>query len=277
MSRENYTRPFLKWPGGKYRLVRRICDSLGPGKRLIEPFVGSGAVFLNSNYPRYLLADGNPDLIRLFAILKQEGEAFIRFCESFFIPDNNREEMYYSLRSMFNDTKDERLKSALFLYLNRHCYNGLCRYNSRGIFNSPFGRYKRPYFPFREMQAFSERSRVAVFTSAHYSETLDQARKGDVVYCDPPYIPLSSTASFTDYFAGGFSQQDQVNLAEQAGRLARKGIQVVISNHNTPFMRELYIDAGARMSRFKVQRNISCRAGERNKVGELLAVFGQGR
>lgn len=274
MSRENYSRPFLKWPGGKYRLVRRICNSLGSGNRLIEPFVGSGAVFLNSQYPDYLLADGNSHLIRLFQILKQEGEPFIRYCESFFTAENNNEDVYYDMRVLFNETLDERLQSALFVYLNRHCYNGLCRYNSRGIFNSPFGRYKHPYFPYKEMIAFYQRAVRAAFTLAHYSDTLDMARPGDVVYCDPPYMPLSNTARFTDYFAGGFTQQDQIDLAQQAGKLARRGIQVVISNHNTRFTRDLYIDAGARMSRFKVQRNISCRANARNKVGELLAVFG---
>ncbi|MCG8324284.1 MAG: Dam family site-specific DNA-(adenine-N6)-methyltransferase [Thiotrichales bacterium] len=274
MNAEHFSRPFLKWPGGKYRLVRRISDSLGPGQRLVEPFVGSGAVFLNSHYRKYLLADGNPHLIGLYRILQNEGEEFIRYCGRFFVPENNVETVYYKLRKQFNETGDERLQSALFVYLNRHCYNGLCRYNSKGIFNSPFGRYKRPYFPQREMHAFQQRSKTATFSATHYLETMAMARSGDVVYCDPPYIPLSPTSSFTDYFAGGFSEQDQVELARQAGRLAKKGVQVVISNHNTRFTRDLYIDAGATMSRFKVQRNISCRANARNKVGELLAVFG---
>lgn len=274
MNRERITRPFLKWPGGKYRLVERIYDSLGPGQRLVEPFVGSGAVFLNTHYPDYLLADCNPHLIRLYQLLQQEREPFIQFCESFFTPDNNTENVYYDMRILFNETQDERLRSALFVYLNRHCYNGLCRYNSKGLFNSPFGRYKLPYFPRREMNAFLQRAKNATFISSNYAETMAMAKQGDVVYCDPPYIPLSRTASFTDYFAGGFSHQDQIELAEQAGRLAKKGIQVVISNHNTRFTRDLYLDAGAQMSRFKVQRNISCRAGKRNKVGELLAVFG---
>lgn len=274
MIHDHFSRPFLKWPGGKYRLAQRICESLAPGKRLIEPFVGSGAVFLNSRYPKYLLADGNSHLIRLYQTLQAEGEKFIAFCEGFFTPENNNETVYYDMRTVFNETTDARLKSALFLYLNRHCYNGLCRYNSRGIFNSPFGRYKQPYFPRHEMQAFHRRATDAVFTSSQYTETLDRARRGDVVYCDPPYIPLSRTASFTDYFAGGFSEQDQIDLARQAARLAARGIHVVISNHNTPFTRELYVDAGATMRRFKVQRNISCRGGERIRVGELLAVFG---
>lgn len=274
MIHDHYSKPFLKWPGGKYRLAERICESLAPGKRLIEPFVGSGAVFLNSRYPEYLLADGNSDLIRLYQTLQAEGEKFVTFCEGFFTPENNNETVYYDMRAVFNETTDARLKSALFVYLNRHCYNGLCRYNSKGIFNTPFGRYKQPYFPRRELVSFHRRSATATFTSAHYLKTLERVRKGDVVYCDPPYIPLSRTASFTDYFAGGFSEQDQIELARQAGKLAARGIHVVISNHNTAFTRDLYNEAGATMHRFEVRRSISCRGGERTPVGELLAVFG---
>ena len=274
MTTDHFSKPFLKWPGGKYRLAEKICASLGPGKRLIEPFVGSGAVFLNSHYPKYLLADSNPHLIRLYRILQQEGEVFIDYCEELFTPDNNEESVYYDMRAQFNETGDERLQSALFVYLNRHCYNGLCRYNSKGRFNTPFGRYKRPYFPRRELTAFHRRSASATFAPAHYAETLDRVRKGDVVYCDPPYIPLSRTANFTDYFAGGFGEQDQVDLADHAARLARRGIQVVISNHNTAFICDLYMDAGAAMRRFQVQRSISCQGGNRTKVGEILAVFG---
>ena len=141
------SKPFLKWPGGKYRLVEKICTKLGPGKRLIEPFVGSGAVFLNAPYNKYLLADNNSDLINLYIILHQEGNGFIEYARGFFQPEFNTADAYYSFRTAFNDSNDIRLKAALFIYLNRHCYNGLCRYNRSGGFNSPFGRYKKPPFP----------------------------------------------------------------------------------------------------------------------------------
>ncbi len=266
-------KPFLKWPGSKFRLLDRIQNRLDPGKRLVEPFVGSGAVFLNSVYKKYLLADTNPDLINLYLYVQQEGESFTEYCQSFFTPKNNCETKYYSFRKQFNRTQDSRLKSALFIYLNRHCYNGLCRYNSKHQFNTPFGRYKKPYFPKKELGAFHIASKKATFIHADFVETMKKAKTGDVIYCDPPYVPLSKTAYFTDYFSGGFGWEEQIELAEWAGKLAKKGIPVIISNHNTDNTRALYKNAGATTERFLVRRTISCNTSKRDKVEELLAVF----
>lgn len=266
-------KPFLKWPGGKFRIINRIQNHLVEGRRLVEPFVGSGAVFLNTSYSRYLLADTNPDLINLYIYLQREGQPFIDDCHDFFHARNNNEKTYYELREKFNRTSDTREKSALFIYLNRHCYNGLCRYNSRHEFNTPFGRYKKPYFPEKEMQAFQRASARARFIHAGFSDTMKKARKGDVVYCDPPYAPVSKTAYFTDYFAGGFAWQEQIRLAEWAERLSKRGIPVIISNHDTDNTRTLYKDAGATTEGFKVSRTISCNIHSRKKIGEILAVF----
>ncbi len=268
------TKPFLKWPGGKYRLTNRINKKLAAGKRLVEPFVGSAAVFLNTDYQEYLLADTNEDLINLYRHLQSEGPIFIDYCKTFFTQKNNNEDKYYRFREEFNASTETRLKSALFLYLNRHCYNGLCRYNSKSKFNTPFGRYSRPYFPQNEMLNFFHKAKNAEFICAGFSDTLRRVTKHDVVYCDPPYIPLSKTANFTDYSTGGFKWDDQIALADWASRLSAKGIQVVISNHNTPTATELYLEAGATMENFKVRRTISCNTDKRNLVGELLAVFG---
>lgn len=266
-------KPFLKWPGGKYRQVDRICKQLGEGRRLVEPFVGSAAVFLNTTFDRYLLADCNADLINLYRQLQSEGEPFIRYCKRFFTPANNQKTAYYTNRRRFNKTRDKRQRSALFLYLNRHGYNGLCRYNASGEFNVPFGRYERPYFPEREMRYFHSKAQDAVFIHAGFVDTMQQVQAGDIVYCDPPYAPLSATAYFTDYARGGFSWEHQIELAEWAGRLSRKGNRVVISNHDIESITTLYKSGGADMDTFKVRRTISCRAGHRNRVGELLAVF----
>lgn len=266
-------RPFLKWPGGKYRLLPRIRKALHPGKRLIEPFVGSGAVFLNTDYDTYLLADANPDLIGLYRQLLEEGPSFIRYCRGFFNGKHNNGENYYAYRDEFNESRNARRKSALFLYLNRHGYNGLCRYNSKGGFNTPFGRYDRPYFPEKEMQAFVRRARCTTLLQARFDESMARAEPGDAVYCDPPYVPLSDTAHFTDYHTAGFSWEDQVRLANIACELAHNRVQVVISNHDTRQMRELYTGRKAEISGFKVRRNISSDGNNRNEVGELLAVF----
>lgn len=266
-------RPFLKWPGGKYRIRERIRSKLLPGKRLIEPFTGSGAIFLNTAYENYLLADSNPDLINLYQQLIAGGDGFIDYCRRLFCPENNDEHVYYSLRDEFNTSGDVLKKSALFLFLNRHCYNGLIRYNGSGEFNTPFGRYKKPYFPAREMRQFLEAAQRATFIHANYTKSMKMALKGDIVYCDPPYAPLSGTAYFTDYHTGGFKWNDQECLAEMARDLADRGIQVVVSNHDTRETRRLYKNAGARLIKFPVRRSISRDINNRREVGELLAVF----
>jgi DNA adenine methylase len=271
MSAQPLHRPFLKWAGNKYQIAQRIRAILPPGTRLIEPFVGSGAVFVNTEYPAYLLADANSDLIRLYQTLQREGETFIEHCRAYFTAANNTPETYYALRDRFNATDDPREKSALFLYLNRHCYNGLCRYNARGEFNVPFGRYKKPYFPEAEMRRFHERTSTATFRHANFVEVMESAVPGDVVYCDPPYVPLSATSNFTSYSAHPFGEVEQTLLTHMAEKLSRRGIPVVISNHDTELTRKLY--AKARIESFEVQRYISCDGANRNKAAELLAIF----
>ncbi len=245
-----------------------------PGKRLVEPFTGSGAIFTNAAFDRYLLADSNPDLISLFSLLTAEGESFIRYCRRFFRMENNAADVYYRLRDEFNASHNARRRAAIFLYLNRHCYNGLIRYNSKRLFNTPFGRYAKPYFPERELRHFQEKSARAEFLRADYQQCLDLVADGDVVYCDPPYDPLSATANFTAYHAGGFAWPDQERLAERAGAIAGRGIQVIISNHNTPAIRKLYKSLGARIETLRVRRSIGPDHASRGKVEEVIAIFG---
>jgi len=268
-------RPFLKWAGNKYRILDQIMALLPPGKRLVEPFAGSCALFLNTRYPAYLLCDTNADLINLYQILKQEGPGFIRYCRRYFNSKYNNADSYYGLRDRFNSTNHIRQKAALFVYLNRHGYNGLCRYNSKGGYNVPFGRYVRPYFPEKEMLAFHHKAQSAEFKVCSFEESLSLARKGDVIYCDPPYVPLSVSASFTSYSAGGFDLAQQMKLAELAEQHSRKKISVLISNHDTRFTRETYCNASMRKY-FKVQRFISCNGQKRKPAGEVLALFNNG-
>ena len=265
-------RPFLKWAGNKYRVLPHIRLRLPPGKRLVEPFAGSGAVFLNTDYDHYLLTDTNPDLILLYNTLKAEGAEFVRYCRRLFQPGNNTPERYYALRDAFNRARQSRHKAALFVYLNRHGYNGLCRYNKQGGFNVPFGRYVRPHFPEAEMLAFHQRAQRAEFRVQSFEETLRDTRKGDVVYCDPPYVPLSASASFTSYSRGGFDLEQQRHLAELAAETAARGIPVLISNHDTPFTRKAYA-AATELDSFPVHRSISCNGARREAARELLALF----
>ncbi|MBI2380746.1 MAG: Dam family site-specific DNA-(adenine-N6)-methyltransferase [Gammaproteobacteria bacterium] len=269
-----YTRPFLKWAGGKYRLVERIRSHLPAGSRLIEPFVGSGAVFLNLEFNDYLLADINPDLIGLYQLVQAEGEDFIARLRPYFDPARNTPEHYYATRERFNACTDPEERSALFVYLNRHGYNGLCRYNSEGGFNVPFGRYKKIYFPEKELQHFHRHSQRARFLCADFGEVMKQARKGSVIYCDPPYAPLSRTASFTAYASakhGQFGASEQERLAELAARAASKGVPVLLSNHDNEYTRRVYAEAS--LASFPVRRTISCDSSRRGHAAELLALY----
>jgi len=264
-------KPFLKWAGNKFRIIDQISEQLPEGKRLIEPFCGSAALFFNSQFKSYIIADTNADLINLFLHVQEEGDEFIDYCSGFFSSDKNDSEIYYDYRKQFNSTGDKRLKAALFLYLNKHGYNGLCRYNQSGGFNVPFGRYKKTYLPIMEMQFFFNKSKNAKFLHQDFTKTMEEAKKGDVIYCDPPYVPLSATNSSFQYEKNGFNQQAQIELAKQAEKLAHKGIPVLISNHYTDFTKEIYRKAD--LQTFYVQRNISCKVANREKAQEVLALF----
>ncbi len=265
-------RAFLKWAGGKYPLLDEIRRLLPGGDCLVEPFVGAGSVFLNTDYDTYILADINSDLINLYNTIKLHADTFVCDARNFFTKEFNKSDQFYLLRKKFNTSINVYRRSLLFLYLNRHCYNGLCRYNLRGEFNVPFGRYEKPYFPEEELYWFAEKSRNATFFCQHYSATMTSAIRGMVVYCDPPYVPLSATANFTAYHTNNFSIIDQQDLAGIAHELAIKNqIPVLISNNDTKLTRNWYRNASLYV--VKTRRTISCNVINRGKVNELLALY----
>lgn len=264
-------RPFLKWAGGKYNCLDKVLKALPQGSRLIEPFAGSGVVFMNAGFSAYILGESNQDLIHIFSTLKDQGDEFIDYCQQYFQPKFNNKETYYSLRSEFNTLEHGPHRAALFLYLNRHGYNGLCRYNSTGIYNVPFGLYAKPYFPRNEMQLFHTKSQQVDFVHGDFRKTMQLAQTGDVIYCDPPYVALTDKAQVLPYTAKQFKAEDQIALAELAQETAARGIPVIISNHDTQFTRDIY--QHARIESFPVARYISCQGINRQPVRELLAVF----
>ena len=271
-----YVKPPLKWAGGKFRLLPVILPALEvfpSSRRLVEPFAGSGAVFLNAPHSSCLVCDTNRDLIELYTAAARSKAAFIQRCKEYFTPQSNTAETFYRLREAFNGLAHGEERAAVFLYLNRHAYNGLVRYNAKGLFNTPFGRYKAPYFPQTELEALVRRTEEAdiAFAVSDFRDTFAALRKGDVVYCDPPYIPLSATANFTEYTSGPFGPEEQRALAKSAAKAARKGIPVLISNHDVPFSRELYRQAT--VTSFPVRRFISCDGANRATAQELLAVY----
>lgn len=268
-------RAFLKWAGGKYRLMSDIQTHLPKKACLVEPFVGAGSVFLNTDFERYLLADVNPDLIHLFNAVKADVEQYIAQAKLLFMhPKANSEAFYKARRAEFNRSKDSFRRSVIFLYLNRFGYNGLCRYNKKHGYNVPFGRYKTHYFPEKELRFFAEKAQRAEFICADFEQVFARVKQFSndcVIYCDPPYAPLNQETNFTQYAGGGFSLAQQERLAELAVEMKEQGVPVLISNHDTDFTRKIY--QSAQMQTIQVQRSIGQKADSRVKVGELFALF----
>ncbi len=228
-------------------------------------------MFLNTDYSSYLLNDINADLINLYQLLQTKPADFIADAQTLFVQSSNEKSSYLSLREEFNQSSDSYQRSLLFLYLNRHGYNGLCRYNSSGKFNVPFGSYKKPYFPEAELWFFAEKAQKAKFVCMDYHELMQQIDSPAVVYCDPPYVPLSRTASFTSYAKNSFDLDDQAELANLAEKCQSRGVSVVISNHDTTLTRKLY--EKATLTSIQVGRSISQKGASRGKVAELFALY----
>lgn len=269
-------RSALKWAGGKKKLVDDIKQllPLENKKRLIEPFVGGGSVFLNMDFDEYLLVDMNKDLINLFNILKNDSSKFIAESAHYFQSHFNLPEQYYDLRKEFNASADPFYRSLIFLYMNRHGYNGLCRYNNSGGYNVPFGRYKKPYFPRAELEFFAEKSQRAQFIQGDFEVAFNQMKAGDVIYCDPPYSPINRTSNFTAYAGNAFGDKEQIRLVKCAEEAKRQNIPTLISNHDVKFTREIYNGAD-KLSTLKVRRSISRKGHGRVKIGELMVLYQQ--
>ena len=268
---------FLKWAGNKSRVLPHLLPHIGSPRRYCEPFGGSLAVALNVEAESYTLNDVNKDLVSIYRnLLDYNDDTFIQYCEEIFTPENNGKEAYLGLRKIFNESTDCKERARLFIYLNRHCFNGLSRYNRKGEFNVPFGKYEKPSCPSGEMMDFRMffLTRKSVrFTSLSFEDTSLYADlgEGDVVYFDPPYVPLSDTSNFTSYSTDGFTEAQQIELAQLARSLQNRGVRVIISNHDVDFTRELY--EGATIYPIQVTRTIAAKNSSRKKASELIAVF----
>lgn len=256
----------LKWAGNKTAIMSELKKHLPDGPRLVEPFAGSCAVMMATDYPYYLVADINPDLINLYQVIKEDVNSFIHLVERIFSKFTTEDD-YYKCRQFFNTVPLEPIeKAAYFLFLNRHCYRGLCRYNQRGLFNVPYGNYKKPYLPVDEIRAFAEKAVRATFICASYDETLAMLQAGDVVYCDPPY-----DGTFSGYHTAGFSDDDQYDLASILVRRSSEGHPIIVSNSDTRLIRSFY--RKFTLHRISTKRSIGVAAGEGKKADELIAVL----
>lgn len=270
--------PFLKWAGGKRKLVPAIEQFMPPvekrkDKRLIEPFCGAMALSLAVEFDEYILNDINPDLINTYITLKEQKNDFIDLAESYFTEAYNNPDAYYELRALFNLTNNKPLKAALFIYLNRHCFNGLCRYNRNGGFNVPFGKYKSIGFPRKSMEDFLKKADRMQFFNEHFVKIFELVQNHDILYCDPPYLPIDgkTNSSFTDYSKDGFNLFDQQTLATLLTEKRNNYYMAIASNHDTVMARELYYSAV--IHPISVSRSISASGAKRKQQQEILAVF----
>lgn len=258
--------PFVKWVGGKRGLMPQL-ERLFPRRfeRYFEPFVGGGAVFFHLNPERAILSDENAELMHAYRVVRDEPQALIDALAAL-SPD---EDTYYRIRGTDPEALSPVERAARLLYLNRTCYNGLYRVNAKGGFNVPFGRHKNPTICNAEgLMAASRVLAGKTLARRPYMAVLEEAAPGDFVYFDPPYHPLNATSSFTQYTPGSFTARDQADLAEVFSELARRGVKVMLSNSDTPLIRELY--DGFIVSEVQAPRMVNRNAAKRGPVTELV-------
>lgn len=267
------SKPFLKWTGGKQRLLSQLLPLLPVGKnRLIEPFVGAGSVFLATDYECCIINDANPDLVAVWAALQNRPVEFMRRAASYFQEENRSQDAYRRLRARFNLEADAFERAGMLPYLNRFGFNGIYRVNSKGMFNTPYGKPKvLPNFPWDQMEAASRRLERCLILNGGFRAAIEMAEEGDVVYCDPPYVD-DSAPSFTQYTSARFGIDQQYELVLACEAAVERGATVLISNHDTATTRALY--AGWDIHEVSVRRSVSADAGARGIAGELVACLG---
>ena len=261
---------FLKWVGSKNRLIPQLLPHLPSGKRLIEPFVGAGNVFINTNYDSYVLCDKNRDLINVYEWLRDDLASLLNETKSLF---DSRPD-FYDVRARFNNFTPilSLQRAAEFVYLNRSCFNGLCRYNSSGKFNVPSGKYKSIYFPKSELIAFSNKliSVPVELVCADFSTVIRNARFGDVIYCDPPYVSDSNNDAFTGYTPSKFDAATTKQLYELLFSAVLRGATAIISNSNNPLIREIFNNF--EIYEIDARRSVAAN-GNRQPAREIIGVL----
>jgi DNA adenine methylase len=264
------TVPFLKWAGGKRQILPDILRRLPERcETYHEPFLGGGAVFFalaaRGAFRRAVLGDRNADLIDAYLGVRDDVERVITRLAR--MPHDRS--FYERLRALDPRKLSGAQRAARIIYLNRTCYNGLYRVNRAGQFNVPFGRYENPRILDREnLRAASRALRGAALGAGDFEAVLARARPGDVVYFDPPYVPLSATASFTAYDREAFGPDEQRRLARVLEALRRRGVYAVLSNSDVRVTRALY--RGFPLETVRVRRAINSRADRRGPISELL-------
>lgn len=270
-------KPFVKWAGGKNGLINSLISFIPKNfNSYFEPFVGGGALFfylknLNIlNSKKIYLNDKNAELINAYKQIKINPNKLLEELE--ILKNNHSKEYFYKIRNLDRDfdfySLSEVFRAARFIYLNKTCFNGLCRYNAKGNFNTPIGSYKNPKIYDKDL-IFSvhEVLKNVSITNKDFEVVSLKAKKGDFVYFDPPYYPINKTSSFVSY-TDNFSANEQIRLYKLFKMLDCEGIKVLQSNSNTDFIKELYKD-------FEIievisKRAINCKGDKRGKITELI-------
>lgn len=270
-----YPSPIVKWAGGKTQLLRELERHLPPAwNRYFEPFVGGGALFFRlspSLVPgQVFLNDFNEELINLYQVVREQVEQLIEH-----LAEHKRryakqpEAYYYHVRSLSVSSLSSVERAARLLFLNKTCYNGLYRVNRAGQFNVPFGRYKNPPILDPEgLRAASAALRKAELRHGDFEAAVAGADTHDLIYFDPPYHPVSTTANFTSYTSQSFGEEEQRRLARLFRRLDEKGCYLILSNSDTPLIHELY--AGYAIRIVQANRAINSNARRRKGATEVI-------
>lgn len=264
------TYPIVKWVGGKRQLMFELIKNMPKSyNRYFEPFIGGGALFFELQPEQAYISDMNEELINLYSVVRDNVYELIKdlskheVSKEYFLEIRNidRTEQYTELSDV------ER--ASRFIYLNRTCFNGMYRVNSQGQFNVPFGHYKNPrIIDENNLLNCSELLKKTEIKCADFSEILTKVKKGDLVYFDPPYVPLNETSSFTSYTKDGFDINMQFKLRDVCDELDNKGVKFMLSNSDTKLVNELY--ANYKIKKVFASRQINANADGRGKITEVL-------
>lgn len=273
-------KPFVKWVGGKRQLLSqfRSMNLCPPEKfnpktgRYFEPFVGGGAVFFDLLPKKAFLSDLNSELVITYNVIKNNIDELINSLKK------HKYDKVYFLKIRAENPRqlsDVEIASR-FIFLNRVCFNGMYRVNSKGQFNVPFGRYSNPIIcDEKNLRKVSKELQGVEIKNQDYKQILKKARKGDFAYFDPPYYPISKTASFTSYTKESFSEKDQIELRDTFLELHKRGCFLMLSNSDTPFINKIYSDIikhGVRITKVEAGRMINSKASGRGKITEVLVI-----
>ena len=268
-------KPFVKWAGGKRQLVPTILANHLPKnynlQTYYEPFIGGGALLFSLQPKKAVINDSNAELINCYKIIKNSLDELIEDLKN----HKNNEYYYYDIRDWDREknfkSKTEVQRASRIIFLNKTCYNGLFRVNSQGQFNVPFGKYKNPNIldiaVLKAVNKYLNENQVRILNS-DFQEAVKDAKGGDFIYLDPPYDPVSETASFTGYDVNGFNKQEQRRLKEVFDDLNSRGCHILLSNACTEFIEDLYKDYPH--TKISAIRAINCNGKKRGKVDEIL-------